>query len=118
VLLIHHFKLDKWFQPGGHCDGDCDVLAVAMKEASEETGQMVRPVSKFIFDVDNHIIPQRGDTPEHIHYDIRLLFEADMADNLGLNREIKAIKWVEMGDVANFNSSESILRMVRKSGVV
>ena len=37
TLLTHHRKLDKWFQTGGHCDGDSDVLNVALKEAQEET---------------------------------------------------------------------------------
>ena len=33
ALLLHHAKLDRWLQLGGHCDGDSDVLAVAIKEA-------------------------------------------------------------------------------------
>ena len=32
VLLAHHRKLDKWLQPGGHADGDPDLLAVALRE--------------------------------------------------------------------------------------
>ena len=38
VLLTHHAKLDRWLQPGGHADGQEDVLAVAQREAYEETG--------------------------------------------------------------------------------
>ena len=38
VLMLHHRKLDQWFQPGGHADGDNDVLRVALRETSEETG--------------------------------------------------------------------------------
>ena len=38
ALLMHHTKLDMWVQPGGHCDGDSDVVAVALKEAREESG--------------------------------------------------------------------------------
>ena len=30
-LLMHHTKLNKWFQVGGHCDGDSNTLSVAMK---------------------------------------------------------------------------------------
>lgn len=37
-LLMHHKKLNKWLQLGGHCDGDSNVLAVAIKEAQEESG--------------------------------------------------------------------------------
>ena len=38
VLLIHHSKLDRWLQPGGHADGDADLLSVAQREVWEETG--------------------------------------------------------------------------------
>src|SRR5689334_14912937 len=38
VLMTHHRKLDRWLQPGGHADGETDVLKVALAEATEETG--------------------------------------------------------------------------------
>src|SRR5690606_12021772 len=38
VLLMHHRKLDSWFQLGGHCDGSPDVLQTAIKESQEESG--------------------------------------------------------------------------------
>ena len=45
ALLMHHMKLDKWLQPGGHADGDTDILAVAIKEAQEESGiKAIEPV--------------------------------------------------------------------------
>ncbi|WP_341749260.1 NUDIX hydrolase [Candidatus Tisiphia endosymbiont of Sialis lutaria] len=57
-LLMHHRKLGKWLQPGGHCDGNNDLLAVAIKEAQEESGILdIEPVSKQIYDIDVHFIP-------------------------------------------------------------
>jgi FimV-like protein len=38
ALLLHHRKLNRWMQPGGHADGDLDLLAVALREAREESG--------------------------------------------------------------------------------
>lgn len=38
VLLTHHKKLNRWFQPGGHSDGDPDTARVALREATEESG--------------------------------------------------------------------------------
>jgi 8-oxo-dGTP pyrophosphatase MutT (NUDIX family) len=35
---MHHRKLDRWLQPGGHADGDTDLLYVASREAREESG--------------------------------------------------------------------------------
>ncbi|GHB60036.1 NUDIX hydrolase [Persicitalea jodogahamensis] len=115
VLLMHHSKLNRWFQPGGHCDGDSDVLRVAMKEAQEETGADVQPVTSSIFDVDVHSIPARPGEPTHFHYDIRFLLEADPAAEVIRNSESKDIRWVPMEEVFLYNSSESILRMQRKT---
>ena len=116
VLLMHHAKLNRWFQPGGHCDGDPKVLAVALKEAQEETGiAQLSPVSQAIFDIDVHLIPSRGNEPEHLHYDIRFLFEADPSASIQNNAESKEVRWIPLEKVARFNDSESILRMVRKT---
>ncbi|MDP4258505.1 MAG: NUDIX hydrolase [Bacteroidota bacterium] len=116
VLLMHHFKLDKWVQPGGHCDGDPDVMAVAIREAEEETGLFVVPITKSIFDLDIHTIPAKGDVPEHLHYDIRWLMEAAKGDeDLPNNHESHAIRWIKMDEVHRYTSSDSVLRMLQKT---
>lgn len=38
VLMIYHNIYDSWAWTGGHCDGDSDLLHVALKEVEEETG--------------------------------------------------------------------------------
>lgn len=38
VLLMHHRKLNRWLQPGGHADGQEDLFQVAWRETLEETG--------------------------------------------------------------------------------
>jgi len=117
VLLIHHRKLDRWFQPGGHADGDRDVAAVALREAEEETLLPdVKLVSPAIFDVDIHTIPAKGNVPEHLHYDIRFLFTASPETALGgESREVKGIRWLSLDDAEQLSNSESISRMIRKS---
>lgn len=116
TLLIHHVKLDKWLQPGGHCDGDSDVLQVAQKEVFEETGLETEPPNEAIFDVDVHEIPERKDVPAHLHYDIRFLLTAKKhSETLPANRETKETRWILLGDVRNFNSEDSVMRMVEKT---
>jgi 8-oxo-dGTP pyrophosphatase MutT (NUDIX family) len=116
TLLMQHAKLNKWFQPGGHCDGDPDVLHVAMKEANEETGLIVNPINGEVFDIDIHLIPRKGEIPEHYHYDIRFLLEARLEEEiLPNNHEAFSVRWIKMENVAEFNATESILRMVRKT---
>ncbi len=116
VLLMHHRKLDKWFQPGGHCDGDNDVLRVALKEAQEETGlNAIDILSNEIFDIDIHPIPERKGIPAHLHYDVRFLFSADKTLPLLVNEESNGLQWVELASVESLNDSESMMRMVRKT---
>jgi 8-oxo-dGTP pyrophosphatase MutT (NUDIX family) len=116
VLLTHHRKLDKWLQPGGHADGDPDLLAVALREAREETGlTRLRAVSPEVFDVDRHRIPPRGATPGHWHLDLRFLVEADPAEALIISDESHDLAWVDLARVAALNPEESMLRMVRKT---
>ena len=116
ILLTHHRKLDKWLQPGGHCDGDSDVLAVALREATEETGvNDIQVVSHKIFDVDIHPIPERKGIPAHLHYDIRFLLKADKDIPLIITEESNDLAWIEISKVEELHNSESILRMVRKT---
>lgn len=116
VVLIHHRKLDRWFQPGGHADGDPDVAAVALREAQEETGLPdLTLVSPAIFDVDIHPIPARGNVPAHLHYDIRFQLTSGQEIAFGESREVKAIRWVSLDEAEQLADSESISRMVRKS---
>lgn len=116
TLLTHHRKLDKWFQTGGHCDGDSDVLNVALKEAQEETGLTdIQIISPDIFDIDIHEIPERKGIPAHLHYDVRFLLEANMNEPLTVSSESTDLAWVAISEVQNLNDSESIMRMVLKS---
>lgn len=115
ALLMHHRKLKKWFQPGGHCDGDSDVINVAKKEVEEETGVTGELVFNSIFDIDIHTIPANNKDETHLHYDVRFLFEADPQQPLLLNEESHSLKWIKLAKIKEYNDSESILRMVRKT---
>ena len=116
ALLVFHRKLEKWLQPGGHSDGNPDILAVALTEAQEETGlQSVRPVNGEIFDIDVHTIPERKGVPEHQHYDVRFWFEADPNEPLTISHESLDLRWVSLADIASLNADESLLRLVRKT---
>ncbi|MCE7039851.1 NUDIX hydrolase [Dyadobacter sp. CY312] len=116
VLLMHHRKLNRWFQPGGHCDGDPDVLAVARKEVEEETGLLnFRLANEGIFDVDIHLIPANSKDAAHYHYDVRFLFKADAQTELVINSESRDLRWISLSKVQDYNNSESIMRMARKA---
>lgn len=115
VLLTHHRKLDKWLQLGGHCDGDADVLNVALTEAVEESGIAgITPVSQDIFDLDVHPIPARGDVPEHFHYDIRFLCQINGNPTFQVSDESHELAWLAPDDILDMTVGQSILRMREK----
>ena len=115
VLLTHHRKLNKWLQPGGHADGESDILNVALREAEEETGlKSVIPISKQIFDIDIHPIPAHGNERKHLHYDIRFLFEADRKEKIIVSDESNTVEWKPIWDINTLSFNESLCRMVKK----
>ena len=115
VLLLHHRKLDRWLQPGGHCDGDADVLRVALREAQEESGILaLRPVTTALFDVDVHWIPQRDEVPGHWHYDARFLLRAAPDAILQPNNESKDALWMPLRKAVSLPEA-SLQRMARKA---
>lgn len=115
ALLVHHKKLDRWLQCGGHADGNPDIEAVAKKEAMEETGlKSLVLVSPQIFDLDIHRIPAFKMVPGHWHYDVRFLFEADEVEKIEGNWEIKEARWVPLHKLKNFCQDRSIERMTQK----
>lgn len=116
ALLMHHTKLDKWFQLGGHCDGNPDVLEVAVKEAQEESGIMgIAPVASEIFDIDIHLIPanSRGEKA-HYHYDVRFLLRVTSGEEIVQNRESKELRWITKDPASLPTRQPSILRMFNK----
>jgi 8-oxo-dGTP pyrophosphatase MutT (NUDIX family) len=115
VLLVHHAKLNRWLQPGGHADGDENVLRVALREAEEETGlNRLLVLNEQIFDLDIHTIPTRKDFPQHLHYDIRFLIQADDSDQIVVSEESHDVKWIALEDLEKYNNETSILRLKRK----
>jgi 8-oxo-dGTP pyrophosphatase MutT (NUDIX family) len=106
-LLMHHKKLGKWLQLGGHCDGDSNVLAVAIKEAQEESGILnIQPISREIFDIDIHLFPSNSKEKEHYHYDIRFLLKTVNNDYYIKNSESNDLKWIEF---SSYNPDKMLL---------
>lgn len=99
VLMVHHNIYDSWSWVGGHADGNPDLLAVALKEAQEETGiSSIKPLSDQPFSIE--ILPviahfKRGKyVAPHLHLNITWLVEADARQTLRSNPdENSAVRW-------------------------
>ncbi len=115
ALLMHHSKLNRWFQLGGHCDGNPDVLAVSLKEAQEESGiEGIKPVTSEIFDIDIHLIPDNPKEKAHYHYDIRFLLQVASDEEIVQNRESKELRWIGKNREELPTDNPSVIRMFEK----
>ncbi len=115
ALLLHHAKLGRWLQPGGHADGDPDLAGVALREAAEETGLSGLVVDPAIFDLDRHAIPARGAEPEHWHWDVRYVVRCTGDETPRINSESRAFAWRDIDDLAGDGSLDpSIRRMAAR----
>jgi len=115
ALLMHHAKLGQWFQLGGHCDGNPDVLSVAIKEAQEESGiNGIAPLSENIFDIDIHLIPENSKEKAHYHYDVRFLLAVTSDEKVIPNNESKELRWISKELSCLPTESQSVERMFNK----
>lgn len=117
TLLTLHRKLGRWLQLGGHADGNENLMEVAMQEAREESGlTSLQMVDSTIFDIDKHIIPERPHVPQHFHFDVRYLFEADINEHLLMSNESISLAWIAFDSVVDMiGYNPSILRMLEKT---
>ncbi len=115
ALLTHHAKFDVWCQLGGHCDGDTDPLAVAIKEGQEESGNLnIIPVSEELFDIDVHLIPTYKNEKEHYHYDLRFLLQMIGKDHYVVSHESRDLAWVSKDPKDLPSKEQSVIRMHEK----
>jgi len=105
VLMAYHKIYQSWAWTGGHNDGESDFMAVAMREAREETGVKTlvpfseAPASLEVLHVLAHI--KRGKwVGTHLHLNVSYLFEADETEPLRIAEdENSAVGWVSIADI-------------------
>lgn len=123
VALIHHGKLDRWLQPGGHVEpADGGSLAdAALREAAEETGCSVtlHPHAPRPLDVDAHLIPARKNEDAHHHLDVRfLVVAADPAQLSHDPAESHGIGWFGWDEALARADEEPLRRLLRKARAI
>jgi 8-oxo-dGTP pyrophosphatase MutT (NUDIX family) len=119
AVLLHHRKLERWLQLGGHVDGDPDVRRSALREAREESGlRTLRFIADAIYDIDVHRIPARGSEAEHDHYDLRFALEADPREPLVRNAESHNVRWIALTDLEAYAIDDSVRRLAAKTSTL
>lgn len=105
VLMVSHNLFQAFTLPGGHADGDENLLHVAWKEAVEETGiTHLAPFSSCILSIDILPVPahfKRGTAvPSHRHFNITYGFTAVQRQKLKpCKAENSAVEWFDIADI-------------------
>ena len=123
TCLVHHAKLHRWLQPGGHADAadGGDMSRTALREAAEETGCRVvlHPSAPVPLDVDVHLIPARKTDAEHAHLDVRFLVVAENPEALAHDpAESFGARWLPWAEALAAADEPALRRLLEKARAV
>jgi len=111
ALFLFHRKLQRWLQPGGHADGDANLIGVAWREATEETGIDGLSIDPLPIDLDIHAI-EAGRDPRHLHLDVRCLVVAPAGAIEQGNHESEALRWCTPEQAATLGLDRGTIRLL------
>jgi 8-oxo-dGTP pyrophosphatase MutT (NUDIX family) len=119
VLLLHHRKLGRWLQPGGHGEpGEVSGEEIALREAHEETGLeglALHPTAPRPLDVDVHDIPAWGTDPPHQHLDLRYLVVAPAGAVLQPAAAAGQLAWFSWSELGSLGLDAGLQRALAKA---
>lgn len=113
VLLLFHTKLQRWLQPGGHLDGDANLAASALREATEESGIEGLRVAVPAVDLDIHEVRPPKEEP-HLHLDVRFVVLAPEGAEVVGNHESQALRWVRPAQLSELGADEGLVRLTER----
>ena len=111
TLLIHHNIRNTWAWTGGHADGETDLLAIATREALEETGVHVTPISKEIAGLDVLTVQKHYKNEKyinsHLHLNVAYVFTADEnANRVVRPEENSGVEWFPIENITTDSFTE------------
>jgi 8-oxo-dGTP pyrophosphatase MutT (NUDIX family) len=118
VLLRWHHKHGLWLQVGGHGDpGESDPLAIALREAAEETGladltpwpdQSLRHV------VVCYVRPSATE-PEHEHADLRYILATGQPDAIAPEDDQSPLRWLSVDEARELVGGNNLRRTLDRA---
>ena len=120
VLMVYHNIYNSWAWTGGHADGECDLLSVAIREVKEETGiKNVAVLYNGIATIDTlgcmgHF--KKGKyVAAHIYLSVGYLFEADEEEEIRIKEdENSKVGWIKISDIMNIVTEEHMKPIYQK----
>ena len=109
LMLIHHARLGRWLQPGGHFEeSDSSVEAAIRREVAEETDitDMER-IGSGLLRIDAHDIPPSDAEPGHVHIDVAIGFRA-VSSRAAPANEVLDARWIPFDRLSGWDTDESV----------
>jgi 8-oxo-dGTP pyrophosphatase MutT (NUDIX family) len=111
VLLRWHQRQGRWLQVGGHGDpGESDPLAVALREAAEETGLpdlAPWPDARLHHVVICDVAPGKGE-PAHQHADLRYLLATSEPGSIRPESPDAPLRWLTFAEARGLVGANNI----------
>ncbi|WP_156685697.1 NUDIX hydrolase [Mycobacterium sp. Marseille-P9652] len=93
VLLTLHPRVGRWVQLGGHCDdGDADLVAAALREATEESGTDGLRIDPEPAAIHVHPVTCALGVPTR-HLDVQFVAHAPPGAQISISDESEDLRW-------------------------
>ncbi len=117
VLLTLHPRLGRWVQLGGHCeDDDEDIVAAALREATEESGIDGLRIDPELVAVHVHPVTCSLGVPTR-HLDLQFVARAPAGAQLTLSDESDDLRWWP-ADTLPAGSAHALAFLVKRAASV
>ena len=117
VLLRWHQRQQAWLQVGGHGDpGETDALAIAVREAGEETGlaDLAAWPDGALRQVVIVPVPAARGEPAHEHADLRFVLATQSPESITAESPDAALRWLSVGAARELTSEDNLREMLAR----
>ena len=119
VLLRWHRRQQAWLQVGGHGDpGESDPLAIALREAGEETG--LADLAPWPDGELQHVavvpVPAGGNEPAHEHADLRFLLATSAPDLAVAETDAAPLRWLTVAQAHELTAEANLRETLARAG--
>jgi 8-oxo-dGTP pyrophosphatase MutT (NUDIX family) len=121
VLLRWHQRQQAWLQVGGHGDpGETEALAIALREAREESGltDLVPWPDAELRQVTIVSVPASSREPAHEHADVRFVLATQDPEAARAESPDAPLRWLPVREAAELTSEDNFRDLLFRVGHV